>query len=211
MPGFPIGMTALELLPRLVEPHSNIASINLVEYRLAPTFGEIERKTQISFEQGLTRRLRHGGGNIRTYTVPGECITSGELGRIVDALPEGSALAVYSQVILEAETEAHIPLLDFRCRRSRENLARVVLAMRAIDSGGGVILNSGNSYHYYGLSLLTNREWREFVGKCLLVESLVDVRNLGHCLIDGEAALRISRDGRFGRDPTIVATVNARA
>ena len=72
---FPVGMSALALLLRLVEIHSNVASIKLVEYRLEPTFSEIERKTKIPFEQGLTRRLRHGGGNIRTYTVPGDCIT----------------------------------------------------------------------------------------------------------------------------------------
>ncbi len=208
MPRFPVGMSALELVPRLVKLHSKIASIKLVEYRLAPTFGEIERKTKISFEQGLTRRLRHGGGNIRTHTVSEDCVTLEELGRIVEALRKDSGLAVSSQVILEAENEAHIPLIDFGCRRSHENLARVVIAMRAIDSGGGVILNSGNSYHYYGRSLLTNREWREFLGKCLLVERLVDVRNLGHCLIDGEAALRISRDRR-GRDPKVAATVSA--
>lgn len=210
MPEFPIGMSAPTLLIRLAEIHSNIASIKLVEYRIAPTFLEIERKTKISFEQGLKRRVKHGGGNIRTYTVPQDCVTSVELGRIIKGIQKDSALAVCSQVVLDTESEAHIPLIDFRCPKSRKNLERAVLTMQAIDNGGGVILNSGNSYHYYGLSLLTNKEWREFLGRCLLVESLVDVRNLGHCLIDGEAALRISRDRRSGREPKVVATVNVR-
>lgn len=208
MSKFPVGITALELLPRLVENHPDIVSIKFVEYRLLPTFREIKRKTNVTFEQSITRQMRHGSGNVRTFAVPRDRITPDELWRDVDALQDGHALAVCSQVVLRAGTGAHIPLIDFGCRRSSENLRRVEIAMRAIDKDGGIILNSGNSYHYYGRSLLTNTEWRKFIGRCLLVEQLVDVRNLGHCLIDGEAALRISRDRR-GRDPKVAAVIGA--
>lgn len=55
-----------------------------------------------------------------------------------------------------------------------------------------VDVDSGRSYHYYGKRLLSKNEWRIFLGKCLLMQDLVDERYVGHQLVDGHCVLRLS-------------------
>jgi hypothetical protein len=70
------------------------------------------------------------------------------------------------------------------------------------------MLISGNSYHFYGRTLLEHRDWVKFIGRSLLLEPLVDVRYLGHCLLDGFASLRISAHGETQRgEPVVVGNV----
>ena len=57
----------------------------------------------------------------------------------------------------------HIPLMDFRVSPSEENLAHVKDLLREKGEQAGVILDSGMSYHYYGLKTLLPSEWREWM------------------------------------------------
>ena len=199
------GASALEVVLSLVELYPRIASLTFIRYRVSPTFKQLSRQAPLPFEQALKRRLLHGGKETGLHTLARETLSPEEVQRLIDELPDSTALAVSSRVALNGNTSAHISLLDFQCAQSRRNLKRVRLAMRRLSPEGGFILHSGNSYHFYGTSLLSNSSWREFVGRCLLLEPLVDVRYLGHCLINGEAALRISPNR--GSSPIVAAIV----
>jgi hypothetical protein len=208
MENIPIGAPAADVIIHLVKLHTNIASIKFIQYPPLPTFKQVSRKTSLTLEQALSRRLRHGGKMIHMETLARAEVTSPFLGRLIEELPAEAALAVCSEVILRSGKPAHVPLIDFQCAKSRKNLEFLSAAFSRIEPKGGVILASANSYHFYGMSLLSHAEWYRFVGRCLLLEPLVDVRYLGHCLLDGFAALRISRQGQsLGRPPFVVAYV----
>ena len=142
--------------------------------------------------------------------------TPDELLKIADSLPADRALAVTSKVYLADERKLHMPLIDFQCEPSPKNLRNVKRRMHGMDDAGGFILETARSYHYYGMSLLTDDQWLDFVGQCLLQEPdvnmrpYIDIRYLGHRLREGWGSLRISRDslsGKFRDYPKVVDNV----
>lgn len=84
-----------------------------------------------------------------------------------------------------------IPMVDFKCSVNQENLATIKEFLRLTGQSEGFLLNSGNSFHYYGSRLFHKDEWQVFMGRCLL-SGLVEPRYVGHSLIQGAATLRIS-------------------
>lgn len=56
-----------------------------------------------------------------------------------------------------------IPLMDFKCVPSDENLSAVKNLLVASGEKRGIILHSGQSYHYYGLMTLSPGEWRVWI------------------------------------------------
>ena len=59
----------------------------------------------------------------------------------------------------------------------------------------GRFSNSGRSFHAYSLRLISPKEWREFMGRLLLLNlpgrsSFIDSRWVGHRLVAGYASLR---------------------
>ncbi|MGC2202532.1 MAG: hypothetical protein WA633_20645, partial [Stellaceae bacterium] len=98
----------------------------------------------------------------------------------------------------QADRLRHIPMLDFRAEaptktdtmaRTLELIAKALIRNGAPD---GVILCSGDSFHYYGLDPLDEIDWREFMLRSLLLEPLIDVRYIAHRLLSGKATLRIT-------------------
>lgn len=206
MIGLSPGATATDVVVQLIAANRDIMAVKLVQYPPMPTFNQVVRATALSMEEELDRRLRHGGKTIAQHTLVRAAATSVELARLVDHLPPEAALAISSEVTLDTGETAHLSLLDFQCVHSPENLSYISAAMRKVDGAGGVILDSVNSYHFYGMSLLKRQDWHRFMGRSLLLEPLVDVRYIGHCLLDGFAALRISPRNNSLRDaPTVVA------
>ncbi len=199
-------VSAVDVVAHLIAREPRIQQIKLIRYRPARTFRATLKGRCASFDATLKRRLRHGGKNIQSVRLERRNATVEALGRAMVATARGTALAVASRVSLSRGREGHLPLLDLQCRPTATNLRHILHAMRRILPEGGVVLNSGRSFHYYGRHLLTPSEWRQFLGRCLLLEPLVDVRNLGHCLIDGESALRLSPNPR-GEPPFVVGTV----
>jgi hypothetical protein len=96
----------------------------------------------------------------------------------------------------------HLPMLDFRIKANPANLEVIAAALATIDlvrSSGGAILNSGDSFHYIGFSLVSQRELMHFLHRTLLLIPLVDARYIGHCLLERECTLRLS--GKPRNDP----------
>jgi hypothetical protein len=105
--------------------------------------------------------------------------------------PREVVFAVASMCMLRDGSEAHIPMMDFRLRPPAGQEA-IVTMMRSISPAGGAVLQTENSYHFYGPELLDSKQWLAFLGKSLLFQSIADDRFIGHRLQEGFCVLRLT-------------------
>ena len=95
----------------------------------------------------------------------------------------------------------HIPLLDLDIPVDEDGIQKIEEVSFGLKIEHGAVLNSGRSYHFWGLKLLSEEKWRKFMYQALLLDR-IDRRWVGHRLIDGQANLRISE--KSGRIPVVV-------
>jgi hypothetical protein len=113
-------------------------------------------------------------------------------------------LVVTSRVGTGSST-AHLPLLDFKLAASDSNLP--VAKSVARRSGGGLLVNSGSSFHLYGDYLLDDDELRHWLLHAQLLSRCVDTRWITHQLLEGKAALRLTRGGGKCEMPVVIEHV----
>ncbi|MEK7503061.1 MAG: hypothetical protein AAB556_01295 [Patescibacteria group bacterium] len=97
----------------------------------------------------------------------------------------------------------HVPLLDLDIPVDENGIEKIKEISLGLGIEHAAILNSGRSYHFWGLELLSDEEWRKFMYRALILDK-IDRRWVGHRLIDGQANLRISEKG--GKIPVVVET-----
>ncbi len=151
-----------------------------------------------AFHQTLSSRLER----VLVSHVTLEWLTK----RAQDDARSGRLLILASRVETADNAICHIPLLDFHCAYS-DHGTEVVAAVIRLLGQKGVILSSGKSYHFYGSSLLSAEQMRVFLGKALLFAPITDRTWIGHQLIEGCCALRISGREDYGGPPVIVSVV----
>ena len=95
-------------------------------------------------------------------------------------------------------------MIDLTCGKSADNIRTLVRVFRQIGQKRGVLLDSGRSYHYYGLELLHEQDWLAFMGRSLLLTPLVDTRYIAHRLIDDYGRLRVSTSKNKPNMPVVV-------
>ena len=121
------------------------------------------------------------------------------------------ALGICSVCRMSDGQTKHIPMMDFRCSSNPNAFTRsldlVEELVRRIGESAGAIFNSGASFHYYGLRLMSEVEWQAFLGKCLLMAPLTDSRYIGHRLIEGFGVLRIAPSDWKQYSPYLVAVL----
>lgn len=132
-------------------------------------------------------------------------IGRGDLDRLVTGLPAGGALAVRSHFGRTGGGSAHLPLLDARCKISAENQAALIEVGRRLIRGRWLLLESGRSYHLIGLEPVSTSGLINILSRSLLFAPLLDRVFLAHHLQRGWSSLRISRGGRDGAIPKVVA------
>jgi hypothetical protein len=190
------GSSAIEVVIHLLEIHQGIRGIRLVQYKrhtkLTPACPCCGSALPPS---APASRLQHGTANRKFLNLSRHQVTQQYLSRLLDGLPHGEALAVTSRLRLHGSQIGHIPMVDFRCSHAASD--RLVDYLQQLHPEGGFLLKTTNSYHFYGNTLLTHSKWRRFAGRCLLGEPDVDVRWLGHRLIEGWSSLRISPDSHL--------------
>src|ERR1041385_1222374 len=71
----------------------------------------------------------------------------------------GVNIAFSSKVVLNTGEERHLPLLDFHCANNAANLSLSCAVIQLLEIGPGYLLESGDSYHFYGSALLTLVEY----------------------------------------------------
>ena len=107
----------------------------------------------------------------------------------------GRNVALCSRVNLSTGEERHIPLLDFHCPNNRANAKLAASVVQELEVSG-YLLESGDSYHFYGNKLLRHDEFIRFLGLALQYAPIVDRAWIAHQLRELMAALRItSKEG----------------
>lgn len=136
-----------------------------------------------------------------------------KLANIISTLPTDFQLGVNSEVRLRSGVYAHIPMMDFNIPRSASGISTLIERLRKANIRKGWILETEASYHYYGVDLLTQKEWMGFMGTCLLtsivhsrgnIEQVADSRYIGHSLKRGFNTLRIVTRATKTFEPKVV-------
>lgn len=113
----------------------------------------------------------------------------------------GGSSALNSKVIMSDGGTRHIPLLDFKVKSQESNLCVVVAAVKALKLRG-YILDSGKSYHFIGLDLVSESELIDILAKFCLLAPVSDSAWASHQIIERSASLRVSP--RNGIHPVVV-------
>lgn len=128
-------------------------------------------------------------------------LTREEVNKMASALKGGWNLGFNSRVQLQDGTTAHLPMVDLAVTGEKGRL-KAKERIREIVGRGGFLVESGNSYHFYGKGLLLEDAWVNFLGLMLLasrvhsdgtIEHIVDSRAIGHYLVNGFATLDVFR------------------
>jgi len=198
------GMKAPEAFETVIRKHPNIDSFTIVRYR--DKLRLPERSTVKPTEDPakfIAQAAVHDNKADQEQTVPTAALGGEFWTHLFDSLQE-FVLAASSKVRLKDGSVAHIPMIDFKCAPTQENVDLAREAFAKIGQTDGVLLNSGNSFHYYGQTLLSENEWLTFLGHSLLLSDFIDTRYVGHALINGECRLRLSTTPLNPFIPTVV-------
>jgi hypothetical protein len=149
-------------------------------------------------------------GAIEEIDLPAGDSFSQELREITAEADEHRVITLSSRVVAKnTESSGHLQMLDFRIRPNEENEQLAVDIIRRVVEGG-ILLNSGNSYHFYGYRLMrTDAELSSFLGRVSLFAPFIDQRWVAHQLIEGACALRVSKGKSFERSPLFIRDVQA--
>jgi len=162
------------------------------------------------FEQGqnatplIKEALFHNDAPADEWLLDVEHLESSKLTELCDSV--GSQYLVLSSLLgMKSGEVKHIPMLDFHCPASDENLEMVVECCRLLHSEGGLVVASGKSYHFYGVSLLSQNDMTQLLAQSLLLAPIVDRAWVSHQLQEGACGLRISKRASDAEPPSIVA------
>lgn len=189
------GSSPLDVFMYIVENSSEIAAVGVQQYEYRPREQSDQETTWISREDLLeNQKVQELIGNLR----------------------DGVQMVVFSKVLLRNGQHAHIQMMDFDLPKSEENLNLVMGRLKKVGISKGWILESGDSYHFYGPKLLSESEWVNFMGDCLLtsvvhdednIQQVADPRYVGHSLKRGGNALRITTRAEKTFEPKVVAFI----
>ncbi|MDP3998303.1 MAG: hypothetical protein Q8P89_01645 [bacterium] len=196
---FKTGMTAVEVVVEIVKQNPLINALAFYPY--APMWNVCEMPECTSF----FRLLQHDSANGKEMWVKREKITADKLYKMTDGLKDGYVLSVLSKVVLNRNKTLHMPMMDFS--RGPDELSYIVRFLKEAGYANGVILFSGRSFHYYGNYLMDDKEWRNFLGDCLL-SGLADLRYIGHREKDNHGILRLSSCSLRPRVPKVVKVLD---
>lgn len=123
-------------------------------------------------------------------------------------------IALSSRVLVNGELK-HFPLLDFVCLPSDSNRSRVKVVLKTLRCPPGLILDSGGSYHYWGLKTVYPNEWTVWIDNLkkwairnwYFNGSILDMDFLGCSSKDSENRLRLTSGIEKRETPSVVDVI----
>ena len=206
---FWVGMEAPELVAALVAIHPQAKFMKFQEY--TPHALGVTEQLKEKPEIPVKNMIRHHP-DAGEYAIQLErsSVTPEKLRKLIaEAHSREKALVLCSRVETIEDEVMHIPMLDFECEVSPKNLSKIEDFIKELGERG-LILESGRSYHYYSLNLVTPSRWLKFMARTLLFTGFIDCRHIGHRILSGEARLRLAKiDGsdRYLMTPHVVSIV----
>ena len=150
----------------------------------------------------------HNSGPRRELRVDAVSWQAPQWTQLLSEVAPGRMLVFRSRVLVHGGESRHIPMLDFHCPATPENEELAALVAGLLDVGGGFLLESGDSYHFYGNALLDDAGLVGFLGRSLLLAPIIDRAWIAHQLIEHACGLRVSqKPGGRGGEPLVVRAI----
>lgn len=136
---------------------------------------------------------------------------------LVTSLNHDQELAVHSRVRLSGGTIWHLPMVDLIGHPKPSSLLRLFRVCESFGSTRLALVDSGRSFHVYGLNLMKEDCWTSFAAQLLLLNSpdepaWIDTRWIGHRLLAGYGALRLTcRSPYYASLPSVIGLFDASA
>jgi hypothetical protein len=201
-----IGLSTLEVAKYVVGANSEVDRVMFRKYCYIPNVSSGPNDGLVP----MTRNEFLGGTGIES---------------IIANLDEGFNLALDSRVVLKDGTAAHFQMMDLSPRKSPESLEKVTQQFGKIivpKFGGGVLLETNKSYHYFGFGILKQEEWLDFLGLNLITsivtyvgenqprahEIISDYRYIGHAMLRRSTGLRVTTRGTKVFEPKVIAVIS---
>jgi len=195
-------VTAHDVLLRVLDTNPAITIVRVVLYEESKNWRDLVPDGRPSSEQ-LSLAIRQDPHPRSFIELSRAQLLDGSALELQRQLVSRQLMGVTSSVNIDPKQRMHIPMMDFSCSPSEQRLGALRNMLREIGQRRGFILESGRSYHYYGVDLLDEERWRAFLGKCLLMKDFVDERYVGHQLVDGYCVLRLSASPLKPKVPTV--------
>lgn len=220
-----VGMPAIDLIKTLFITHS-ILLMEFVVYQCEekPHFDEAKKKNPKA-RRSAADALQHTPDFVEPVTMV-QCVDDfNKIRLLIDGLkkiePKTASIASYldpkekSQIYIHEALKLisrvrtrngifHIPLLDLDIPTDEIASDLVFPYIKEVSQllgvNSGAVVNSGKSYHLWGLDLMTVDAWHDFMHRVLLLDR-IDRRWVGHRLLDGQANLRVSP--KWGKMPVV--------
>ncbi len=157
-------------------------------------------------ETTIAQMMRHNDSDESTheFTLTARELSTQDLTFALSTLLPGQALGL-SSICLLPNGKAHLPVLDFHLPISPRNQELVEQAARQLGLTHAAILESGRSYHLYGLCTLTQNDWFRLMLRAILLAPITDARYIAHRLLAGRGVLRINSTHAKPIEPRVVA------
>ncbi|MFH1841445.1 MAG: hypothetical protein ABH800_01655 [Candidatus Nealsonbacteria bacterium] len=201
-PAFKVGMTAIEVIVEIIRVNPEIQKLSFYIYAPKYNIKELHKSKR---ENPLIPQLLIHDSSKATIRRDRDKITVENLTEFIHELQEDLVIGVLSKIKIKRKTY-HIPMMDFAHPNSFKNAQDIEWLMQEIGQKEGVILSSGRSFHYYGVNLMNEAEWSNFLGNCLLSE-LVESRYIAHRYKDQCGILRLSACPLRPKTPIVILTL----
>jgi len=158
-----------------------------------------------SLQEGLLiqEALFHNDTSIQEVSYDAGEVDNREMRKLTSGKYDG-VVALASKVQNRDSSVQHVPMLDFHCESSNENIKLVYSVMDKLTEAEYFVASSGKSYHVFVVELLSDEGWREFLYRSLLLSPIIDTRYVAHQLLAGRCALRLVATPRKRMEPRIV-------
>ncbi len=115
------------------------------------------------------------------------------------------SIGLKSKVEIKSGEYRHLNFLDFHCEVSNTNAEIAIRICDRLISGGYVLLDSGDSYHAWGVQLVQHEERIRLLGRALFFMPIIDGFYIAHQLVQDSSSIRISGGGKRKRIPQVIA------
>jgi len=133
--------------------------------------------------------------------------------KIIKSLDSDQELAFHSNVTINGRTW-HMPMIDFSIEGhlTIDTIYRLKQFLPKNVCTNMEFYNSGRSLHAYSTTLISPKQWIEFMGRLLLINKksleIIDNRWIGHRLLGGYSSLRWSNNsGQYLCEPHIIKAI----
>jgi hypothetical protein len=137
------------------------------------------------------------------------------IAKLINSLNCDQELAIHSKVLVNGRL-MHIPMIDFSIEDSltADTIYRLKKLLPINIFKNMAFYDSGRSLHAYSTTLISPKQWVEFMGRLLLVNKrdleIIDNRWVGHRLLGGYSSLRWSNNsGQYLCAPRIIKSITS--